>query len=77
MTEVSSVSEQLLDNYIEALERYGLARAEMEAVETCKTLADPNTAEDRVQKARWEFCEARHKYRRRKSLRLVHAAPIV
>jgi len=74
MTEVSSGSQHLLDQYIEALERYGLARAEMEAVETSKTQADPKAAEDRVQKARWEYCQARHKFRRRRILRQLNQA---
>ena len=65
MPEASSGPEHLLDEYMEALDRYGLARAELEAVETSKTEADPKAAEDRVQMARWEFCQARHRYRRR------------
>jgi len=69
MTEVSSGSEQLLDQYMEALERYGFARAEMEDGGAGKTEADPKAVEDRVQKARWEFCEARQKFKRRKSMR--------
>jgi hypothetical protein len=65
MTEVSSGSERLLDQYMEALDRYGLARAELEAVESSKAVADPNALADRIQKATWEFVEARHKYKRR------------
>lgn len=67
MTEVASGSEHLLDEYMQALDRYGLARAELEAIETSKTETDPRSVEDRVQTARWEFCQARHKYKRRKS----------
>jgi hypothetical protein len=74
MTEVSSGSERLLDQYMQALDRYGLARAEMEAVETSETLADTKAVADRVQKATWEFVEARHKYKRRKSLSAVSQA---
>ncbi len=71
MTEMSSGSECLLDQYMQALERYGLAHAEMEAVETSGTVTDPKAVADRVQKATWEFVEARHKYKRRKSLSAV------
>ena len=74
MTEVSSGSERLLDQYMQALDRYGLARAEMDAVETSDTVADPKAVADRVEKATWQFVEARHKYKRRKSLRLASQA---
>jgi len=74
MTEVSSGSEHLLNQYMDALDQYGLARAEMEAVETGAATVTPEVVEDRVEKARWKFVEARHKYRRRKTLRQLTQA---
>ncbi len=74
MTDVSSGSEGLLNQYMEALDQYGLARAEMEAVETGAAKVPPAVVEDRVEKARWKFVEARHKYRRRNSMRQLSQA---
>lgn len=74
MTEVSSGSEHLLNQYMDALDQYGLARAEMEAVETGAATVTPEVVEDRVEKARWKFVEARHRYRRRKTLRQLTQA---
>ncbi len=76
MTEVSSSTEPLLDQYMEALDQYGMARAEMEAVETGTAKAAPEVVEDLVEKARWKFVEARHKYKRRKTLRQISQARI-
>ena len=67
MSEVSARSQNLLDLYMEALDQYGVACTEMEAVGTSKTHFDPEAAEDRVQKARWEYCRARQRYRHRNS----------
>lgn len=76
MTEVSSGQEHLLDEYMQALDRYGLARAELEAVETGGAKATPEVAHDRVEKATWEFVQARHKYRRRKLLQRTQARTV-
>ena len=74
MTDVSSGSEVLLNQYMDALDQYGLARAEMDNVEAAKTNVDSKAVEARVQKATWEFVEARHRYRRRNSLRQLTQA---
>jgi hypothetical protein len=49
------------------LDQYGLARAEMDAIEAGSTDIPPAGVEDRIDKARWAYVEACHKYRHRKS----------
>jgi hypothetical protein len=66
MTAMSSASENLLDEYMEALDRYGLACTERDDAETGQSHADPAVVEDQIRKTRWEYCQARQRYRHRK-----------
>ncbi len=65
---MSPASERLLDQYMDALDRYGLACKERESAATGDSHSDPEVAEDRVRKARWDYCQARQQFRHRNTL---------
>ena len=66
MSRVVSGSTDVIDLYMDALDKYGLACAELERLETGPDF-DRKMVEDRVQRTRWEYCKARQKYKRRNS----------